>query len=65
MPNAGTFAEWRRNFISIASSSSGRGETCTAWLCEAGMKGSVPEDSGGLLTPRWQRLLKPWSKETW
>eukprot|EP00972_Heterocapsa_arctica_P111497 16414764-Heterocapsa_arctica.AAC.1 len=53
MPNAGTFAEWRRNFLAIASSASGRGETCTAWLCEAGMKGSVPEDFASI-EPKWR-----------
>eukprot|EP00972_Heterocapsa_arctica_P020193 2980818-Heterocapsa_arctica.AAC.1 len=53
MPNAGTLAEWRRNFLSIATSASGRGEPCTAWLCEAGRKGSVPEDFA-LIAPKWR-----------
>eukprot|EP00972_Heterocapsa_arctica_P012962 1904799-Heterocapsa_arctica.AAC.1 len=53
MPNAGTFAEWRRDFISIATSASGRGETCTAWLCQVGEKGSIPDDFV-YIEPKWR-----------
>eukprot|EP00972_Heterocapsa_arctica_P040874 6023787-Heterocapsa_arctica.AAC.1 len=53
MPDAGTFAEWKRNFYHIASSASGRGEACTAWLCEADRKGSVPDDFASI-APKWQ-----------
>eukprot|EP00972_Heterocapsa_arctica_P058906 8680500-Heterocapsa_arctica.AAC.1 len=53
MPDAGTFAEWRRNLIAIASAASGRGEVCTAWLCQAGEKGSIPDDFV-YIEPRWR-----------
>eukprot|EP00972_Heterocapsa_arctica_P002162 310766-Heterocapsa_arctica.AAC.1 len=53
MPNAGTFANWPRDFIQIALSASGRGETCTAWLYEAGVKGSTPDDFI-YIEPKWR-----------
>eukprot|EP00972_Heterocapsa_arctica_P040769 6006635-Heterocapsa_arctica.AAC.1 len=44
MPDAGGFAEWKRNFFSIATSASGRGDSATAWLFEASVRGAHPSD---------------------
>eukprot|EP00972_Heterocapsa_arctica_P100997 14886462-Heterocapsa_arctica.AAC.1 len=53
MPDAGTFAEWKRNFFSIATSASGRGESATAWLFEASVRGSHPDDFIDI-APKWR-----------
>eukprot|EP00972_Heterocapsa_arctica_P072552 10712413-Heterocapsa_arctica.AAC.1 len=53
MSHAGTCAEWLRNLIAIATSASGRGEVCTAWLRKAGEKGSIPDDFL-YVEPRWR-----------
>eukprot|EP00972_Heterocapsa_arctica_P000330 47313-Heterocapsa_arctica.AAC.1 len=53
MPDAGTFAEWKRNFYAIATSASGRGESCTTWLCETDVRGSHPDDFSVVAT-KWR-----------
>jgi hypothetical protein len=44
MPDAGGFAEWKRNFFNIASAASGRGDSATAWLHKASVRGAHPDD---------------------
>ena len=53
MPDAGSFAEWKRNFYAIATSASGRGGACTRWLCETDVRGSHPDDFSVVAT-KWQ-----------
>eukprot|EP00972_Heterocapsa_arctica_P030560 4498831-Heterocapsa_arctica.AAC.1 len=53
MPDAGSFAEWKRNFFGIATSASGRGGSATAWLFEASVRGAHPDDFA-VIDPKWR-----------
>eukprot|EP00972_Heterocapsa_arctica_P076266 11251781-Heterocapsa_arctica.AAC.1 len=53
MPDAATFAEWRRAVFTIASAASGRGDKCAAWLSACAVKGAMPSDFTVVL-PQWR-----------